>query len=634
MDFFRRNEKKIIWITVLIIVPVFGIGTLLTSLSSGSDSSSFGTIDGTTLTRDMLIEFMNRHGINSKAPVDAIVARYIELEKARRSGFGVSDAQVADMVKESGMFKGENDQFSITKFNEFLQDRGTTEAKFMAGLREQLLMQKLDARGDNIMHQPVPVSNDEILYRYHKDNDKYKVKYAMIPVEKLDKEEQPQYEEVEAIYNQAQTLRQEELEGDDAFSADFPIMKELVKEWIIVEYLAVSKRQIISKLDLDPSAIITHYEKNKEELYRAEEKPAEATPTEEAPAADEAPKFKPLDDTLKKSIERSLIEKEAERLAVIMRDEIKDRKIKAEARGEMISLKELARLSYNGVLVPSEDFALDGSDVIVSNLSDPVELPQNLYTPITIDRTIGGIRPDYSSLYGQGPKTRSDWDRAKAAIDQPDANIATQFLEAQNGYVMFVPVWWPNQDVQQGHPDFKYIIPFPKPDQVGIVKADKEEKEEIEKSLLDLKIENATLNSSIALYQRIKRLLADKKARDIAKTKAEALHPQLTVEKFDELVKKEGYELKTEPLMNLASGGDAVEACYLLEPNSRTSEVFFSAKGKKFFGIGVLLATEIPEDSAIPQEEVEKLRKSIVSEKQRDYRTITSIVGQLDWDRD
>ena len=111
---------------------------------------------------------------------------------------------------------------------------------------------------------------------------------------------------------------------------------------------------------------------------------------------------------------------------------------------------------------------------------------------LEIDPELGKMPADYQYLYslmqGQAPSLSSDYARAAMALSNPEPDIPTQFLKFPKGYCLFVPVWWPNKDIEStdGRKDLRDYIEFPSKVDIGLEK-EPEDKEEPELTLLALK---------------------------------------------------------------------------------------------------------------------------------------------------
>ena len=269
MKFFRTHEKLIVWIVVVIIIPVFGIGTLLTAMIGRKGSKAvYGRLDGRKVTQDDLVKFAVKHGY-TRTDADTLIQLYKLQKQYEQIGFRVSDKEVAAYIREKGMFADEEGEFSNKRFKSYLKRNNLTQELFIEGMKERILSEKLSTRGENLLRQPVPVTKDEILFQYHHDKDRYKVKYVKIPVEDLPKEEVPGYEEIEAVYKRARKYHDSgNQKAADAFFKEFPIKKDVFKQWIIVEYVGISRKDIEDHIEVADSAVLEYYAKHRDTKYR------------------------------------------------------------------------------------------------------------------------------------------------------------------------------------------------------------------------------------------------------------------------------------------------------------------------------------------------------------------------------
>jgi len=639
MKFFRTHEKLIVWIVVLVIIPVFGIGTLLTTMIGGRKSRSvYGTLDGKKVTHADLVTFAVKHGF-TRVETKELLKIYREYQQHKNLGFRISEQEITEYIREMGMFTDDKGNFSNKLFKRHLERNNLTRELFIEAIKERLLIEKLSPRGENILSQPVPVTKDEILFQYHLDNDRYKVKYAIVPVEKLPEQEIPKYEEIKAVYDRGRIYAET---GSDktaqAFFEEFPIQEKLFKQWIIVEYIGISKKDIEKYIEIKDSAVVEYYAENRETKYRVkkkkekEEKEGE-TAKDKDTEEKEKPEYRRLDDELKQEISALLTAKEAERILELVKDKINERKIDAENKGTPITLNELASEPYFPHIPISDTCTRRDGKVVYWNISNPVDLPRSqteIYTKgIVIDKKMGRI--SFQNLRD-----------ALTALAEPDPDIATSFLKTESGYCMFMPVWWPNMNIENPRgrgSDLTYTVPFPDKKTLGL--EPEPETTELdssvrEQSLLEIKLENMKLKASIILFNTLKKHLAEKKAKDRARRKAEKIYPDIQPGTFDAVVASKGLAVKTNPFETLPDGGAPVQACYFLEPKGEKSEIFFDTGGpgatKGFFGIGILLEREKAEDSEIPQKEIDSIRKQCMRKKQSDFLTVVTALNSLLWE--
>jgi hypothetical protein len=415
MGFFHRNQKTLIWIIVIIIVPAFGVSGLLVALSSRGDNRTFGTFNGQAITADVLRAHAARHGLGSKASWEQLAGHYMNTQVAIESGLKVSDKEVIAYVKENPAFKDDNGRYDPERFKKYVESSKVSRDVLFEGMREKLIAEKASDRGERgLLRQPTPIANEEILFRFHKDKDQYKVKYAMFPVKDLEASEAPAYDRIKSIYTQARNYLEANDLKDEEFFRNFPIQDKILKQWVIVEYLSIDKMAVHKALEVDEFEVQEYYNRNKhryiikdeeEDEEDAEETTGEAPPEDaekDEPEEPKEPQYRPLDE-VSKLIEGILIDKEANQIMEQLKRNVERKRIEAENRDEYLTLKELARQNFFREIEAEEGYIKDTSKKIVRfNLSDPIELPNfmNARDGLTIDPRLGALPADYQYLYG------------------------------------------------------------------------------------------------------------------------------------------------------------------------------------------------------------------------------------------
>lgn len=625
----RKHQTTIVWVICLVIIPVFGIGGLLASLAGHRADRVVGTVDGRSVRESELQAFIARHRLQLGRDLDpdTIFSFYVGVIKARRLGFKVSDQEIVATMLQYPVFHGADGAFDPVRYREFLSNAGMTDASFTEGLRDQLLLDKFGMGRGGLLVQPVPVTRADVLFAFHEQKDRYKIKTAGFPLEDLAAADEPGYSDAKQIYTEAESrLERGEDPSESEFFKTYPIVSDLRKEWVVVQYLAVLWSEIEPLLEVADDTVAVYYNEHRD-LYRVEAPP----PAEGQPAPAVEPRYKTLDE-VRDEVRAALVGQEARRIAELLRNKIRDAKNAAEFNKLTISFAELARPNYLAEITPGTGFALKNGRAVATGISDPVNIPRSPYMPLIIDRRIGMFTPSFSREAG-----RTDFDRALEALQSPDPDVPTGFLEAQNGYCIFVPVWWPNKDLGgERRADLTFKVPFPRPETVESDRIKEDTKpleatvEEIG-SLLDIKVENATVNAGVALYQRIMKQLRNERMRENARKRAEALLKDITPDTFDRAGIDAKAVLTTLPFQNIEAGGGAVTACFHLVPAKAVSDVFEGRgdDGKAFFGVGMLLEQEIADNTALQQEEYDRIRATLERTRQRDYLTLIEIANDL-----
>ena len=212
-DLFRSREKsvRILLGALLLLVALSMLTYLVPNYSSGSNTSDTivaeigkedvitlvevqrliqNTVRGRQLPPDLLPNYV-------PTMVDQLVTERALAYEAARLGFQVTDADLADTIRQSapglfqdGRFVGKDAYASM------LAQQGVSIGEFESDLRRQVLISRLrDVAIEGTIVTPL-----EIEQAYRKKNEKIKIEYVKIPNDKYRAEVQPSAEEMQSFY--------------------------------------------------------------------------------------------------------------------------------------------------------------------------------------------------------------------------------------------------------------------------------------------------------------------------------------------------------------------------------------------------------------------------------------------------
>ena len=211
-DLFRSRDKavRILLGALLLLVALSMLTYLIPSYNTGSDPSDIvvaevgkqaitlpevqrliqNTIKGRQLPPEILPNFVPQM-------VDQMITERALAYEAERLGFQVTDAQLADGIRQNfptlfpdGKFVGPD------MYAGFLAQQNLTIAEFEADVRRQMLITRL--RG--VAYEGTIVTPREIEQEYRKKNEKVKIEYVKLANDKYKAEVQPTTQEMQDYF--------------------------------------------------------------------------------------------------------------------------------------------------------------------------------------------------------------------------------------------------------------------------------------------------------------------------------------------------------------------------------------------------------------------------------------------------
>jgi peptidyl-prolyl cis-trans isomerase D len=223
LDFMRRQSSRLKWVWVLLIF-IFSVTLItlyipigdVTAVSITNDVASIGGervsakefqtayrnyIDRmrSQLSPEMLKAFRFDRQI-----LDSLISRHVMMEEARRLGLSVSPTEIEQKVLENPAFREGGNFIGMTRYEQILQQNNLTVEEFEAGVRDDIMMEKLRS----LIGAGVSVTDKEVEDEYRKRNEKAKLDYFVIDPTKLeakvtvsDQDQHDYYEKNKAKYN-------------------------------------------------------------------------------------------------------------------------------------------------------------------------------------------------------------------------------------------------------------------------------------------------------------------------------------------------------------------------------------------------------------------------------------------------
>jgi peptidyl-prolyl cis-trans isomerase D len=218
-DLFRSREKsvRILLGALLLLVALSMLTYLVPNYNTGSDTSDtivaeIGKDDVVTLPEvQRLIQntVRGRQLPPSVLPnyvptmVDQLVTERALAYEAARLGFQVTDADLADTIRQTAPGLFQDGKFvGRDTYAAMLAQQNLSIAEFESDLRRQILISRLrDVAIEGTIVTPL-----EIEQAYRKKNEKIKIEYVKVPIDKYKAEVQPSAAEIQAYYK-ANTAR-------------------------------------------------------------------------------------------------------------------------------------------------------------------------------------------------------------------------------------------------------------------------------------------------------------------------------------------------------------------------------------------------------------------------------------------
>ncbi|HJZ95414.1 MAG TPA: peptidylprolyl isomerase [Candidatus Solibacter sp.] len=211
-DLFRRRDRNVrIFMGVLMFVMAASmLAYLIPSYGGGSSANDIviAEIGGDKLTLPEVQKLVQNTVRQRQLPteilgtyvpqmVDQMITERALVLEAKRLGYEVSDADVADFIRQTAPGLFQNGQFvGKEQYAAMLAQSDMTIEQFESDLRRQIALQRLR----NIAMEGTIVTQPEIEAAYRKKNEKVRVEWVKLTSDKYKSELQPTAQEIQDYY--------------------------------------------------------------------------------------------------------------------------------------------------------------------------------------------------------------------------------------------------------------------------------------------------------------------------------------------------------------------------------------------------------------------------------------------------
>jgi len=212
--FHKLIQSKVVWYIILGVIVIAFVGFFTPSMGSRSkqpDQKAMGELYGEpVMSQEYRQAYQNTYlwyvltsGSMPQITDEMSVAlrkeawlRIAALRKAEIEKIGAADQEVVQQIQQLPAFRGETGVFDVQVYNAVLQHLRISSLQAEGILREQIVMQKLMVRPA----QAALISPYELRNAYHLYTDRFVLKTALLPRERIEKEVSVSREEAEALF--------------------------------------------------------------------------------------------------------------------------------------------------------------------------------------------------------------------------------------------------------------------------------------------------------------------------------------------------------------------------------------------------------------------------------------------------
>ncbi len=287
LDPIRRNARswgiKLVFGIIIIVFVFWGVGSF-----RSQSGAVVGYVNGTAVTLaeyrqaleratemlrrqapDMTPEMLQQLGLRRQVFQQLVDAELMR-QKARELGMAVPDEEVRAYIKSTPVFQADNGGFDYELYRRILRGSGLTEARYEAGVRTELMLDKMR----RMATLPATITEQEAHDHFALARETAQVQYALFPVDGFLGQIQPTQEEIAGYYEQNKA-------------------RFAVPARARIAYLLFSPEQMARPDQVSAEEVRQHYEANAAKYQRQEEvrarhilvKVGENAPKEEADAA-------------------------------------------------------------------------------------------------------------------------------------------------------------------------------------------------------------------------------------------------------------------------------------------------------------------------------------------------------------
>lgn len=267
LEFIRRQSSglaiKIIFGAIILVFIFFGVGSFRNQSQSvvayvgdapvGVDEYRKALqalqdqvrkqFPGMTLTEDMIKQL----GIRRQA-LTQLAEGLLLRQKAQELGIAVADKEIQEAILKIPAFQDPSGKFEYERYQQLLKANGYTEARFEAGLREDLLRQRLLAYLTMGVHATEAEAKDLFMH----ERATATIRYIVFPVDDYTAQVKVSPEDVKAYYDQNH--------------ARFAIPATVTLDVLPLTQDTLARPQDVSEVDVQ-----AYYEKNQSKFTRQEQ---------------------------------------------------------------------------------------------------------------------------------------------------------------------------------------------------------------------------------------------------------------------------------------------------------------------------------------------------------------------------
>jgi hypothetical protein len=383
-SWFRKNQKKLLGVLVVFLMVIWGIGPAAEFIIP---KPAIGEILGEEITQEQFSDTATRWARiffrDSEEPVAKLVWRQMALFiQAEKMGVFVTKEELAQEVRN--FFPVDPRVFENKEaFRRMLGSAfHLTERQFEQTIKEYLLIRKLQY----LLRNSVKITRDEAFQRYIKENEKVKIKYAVLNARDFVSHVKVEEDEIKSFY--------------DKHSEAFPNVEEGIwgykePEKVKIEYVMARNDTAEEQISITDEAMRNYYEEKKDLMFRKE---AEEEDLEEDSDETSVSEFKPFEE-VKDQIISNISFKEKDTMINTQIADADEAIYELIDKEEFISFPELAEKHGLEYVIPTNRnngtnyFAKDELREVMISLP---EFPQQVF-----DRDVNDPSPPISSLEGK-----------------------------------------------------------------------------------------------------------------------------------------------------------------------------------------------------------------------------------------
>ncbi|MHC4942637.1 MAG: SurA N-terminal domain-containing protein [Planctomycetota bacterium] len=313
--FFRKHQKIMLWIIVIITIFTFSLFSVTSTLRAcfkereGPESfASFSSKDGSRveitekdfyMALDLVRRFMPYQAQDAQLD-EMVYSHIIHRHEAMAAGIRVTDGEISNSLSQMGFAGSKEDYFTLLRRMGF-----TSATQFEEGLRELMVVEKYKrylTLTDDLL------TSEEIYEEFKLENEEFKLAYVAFPYEKYGQDLTQDSVDEEELTKWYEKLNDNSPEVRDHFSEaekfEFDIAYLDLKEANYDDYADLVNE---AGIDVSSDEVRGRYNLVKDDRFRIEPEEPEA-PEEEAPAEEEPEEANPESEEAEPEAEEKPVE--------------------------------------------------------------------------------------------------------------------------------------------------------------------------------------------------------------------------------------------------------------------------------------------------------------------------------------